>query len=114
MVPHTSRIADYYSASSLFVFTSRMEGFGMVLLEAMSFGLPCISFDCPSGPRDIIDEGKNGFLIPCYDKELFAEKICQYIMSNRGDKQKLGQGATRKVENWDNRAILEQWKDIFK
>lgn len=114
LVPNTSRIADYYSASSLFVFTSRMEGFGMVLLEAMSFGLPCISFDCPSGPRDIIDDGKNGFLIPCYDKELFAEKICQYIMSNSDDKQKLGQGATRKVENWDNRAILEQWKDIFK
>lgn len=114
MVPHTSRIADYYSASSLFVFTSRTEGFGMVLLEAMSFGLPCISFDCPSGPRDIIDDGKNGFLISCYDKELFAEKICQYIMSNSDEKQKLGQGATRKVENWDNRAILEQWKDIFK
>ncbi|HEM5166088.1 TPA: glycosyltransferase family 4 protein [Streptococcus suis] len=114
MVPHTSRIADYYSASSLFVFTSRMEGFGMVLLEAMSFGLPCISFDCPSGPRDIIDDGKNGFLIPCYDKELFAEKICQYIMSNSDDKKKLGYEAIKKVENWDNRAILEQWKDIFK
>ncbi|HFI0047394.1 TPA: glycosyltransferase family 4 protein [Streptococcus suis] len=113
MVPHTSRIADYYSASSLFVFTSRMEGFGMVLLEAMSFGLPCISFDCPSGPRDIIDEGKNGFLIPCYDKELFAEKICQYIMSTSDDKKKLGYEAIKKVENWDNNQIIKKWTSIF-
>ena len=85
----------------------------MVLLEAMSFGLPCISFDCPSGPRDIIDDGKNGFLIPCYDKELFAEKICQYIMSNRGDKQKLGQEAIKKVKNWDNNQIIKKWISIF-
>ncbi|MGQ7330381.1 glycosyltransferase family 4 protein [Streptococcus suis] len=113
MVPQTSRIADYYSASSLFVFTSRMEGFGMVLLEAMSFGLPCISFDCPSGPRDIIDDGKNGYLIPCYDKELFAEKICQYIMSNSADKKKLGYEAIKKVENWDNNQIIKKWTSIF-
>ncbi|HFU3800795.1 TPA: glycosyltransferase family 4 protein [Streptococcus suis] len=114
LIPHTSHISEYYSNSSLFVFTSRMEGFGMVLLEAMSFGLPCISFDCPSGPRDIIDDGKNGYLIPCYDKKLFADKICDYIMCSNEEKLKLGDESLRKVKNWDNNQILNQWKNIFK
>lgn len=61
--PATKNIESIYRKASLFLFTSRMEGFGMVLLEAMSFGIPCISFDCPSGPRDIIKNNKNGFLI---------------------------------------------------
>lgn len=114
LIPHTSHIAEYYSNSSLFVFTSKMEGFGMVLLEAMSFGLPCISFDCPSGPRDIIDDGKNGYLIPCYDKKLFADMICDYMMCSNEEKLMLGDEALRKVKNWDNNQILNQWKNIFK
>ena len=55
--------------------TSHSEGFGMVLLEAISFGLPCISYDCPSGPRDIIENDVNGYLVPMDDFEALKSYI---------------------------------------
>lgn len=113
MIPHTNRIAEYYKNAELFVFTSKMEGFGMVLLEAMSFGAPCVSFDCPSGPRDIVKDSENGYLIPCYDEELFVERICQFITKESEDKKKMQQGATDTILNWDNEKIINSWLDLF-
>lgn len=112
-VPHTTQIKDYYKKAALFAFTSKMEGFGMVLLEAMSFGVPCISFDCPSGPRDIIKDGKNGFLIPCYDVEQFKKMIVKYIRLSDLDRQRFGQGATDTIQQWSNKHIIEQWTNLF-
>ena len=113
LIPHTKHIAQYYQNAELFVFTSKMEGFGMVLLEAMSFGVPCISFDCPSGPRDIIKDNKNGYLIECYDEQAFAKKICEYMNFTREQKQFLSKGALETVNNWDNQRIINQWKMLF-
>ena len=113
MIPHTSNIKEYYNNAELFVFTSKMEGFGMVLLEAMSFGVPCISFDCPSGPRDIIEDNRNGYLIPCYDEKLFAEKICEYIQKNNELKEKMQQEAIDTIRNWNNDNIIQKWLSLF-
>lgn len=113
MIPHTSNIKEYYNNAELFVFTSKMEGFGMVLLEAMSFGIPCISFDCPSGPRDIIEDNRNGYLIPCYDEELFAEKICDYIQKSSELKEKMQQEAIDTIRNWNNDNIIQKWLSLF-
>ena len=63
LLPATKNIDSIYRQASFFAFSSRFEGFGLVLLEAMSYGIPCLAFDCPSGPRDIIDDGINGFLV---------------------------------------------------
>ncbi len=112
-VPHTTQIKDYYKNAALFAFTSKMEGFGMVLLEAMSFGVPCISFDCPSGPRDIIKDGKNGFLIPCYDVDKFKKTIVKYIQLSDLDRQRFGQGATDTIQQWSNEHIIEQWTNLL-
>lgn len=114
MIPHTPNISKYYNNAELFVFTSKMEGFGMVLLEAMSFGVPCISFDCPSGPRDIINDGENGWLIPCYDEQLFATKICTYIEKQAEDKNRMKRAAHQTILAWDNQKIIHSWLELFK
>ena len=113
MIPHTPKICDYYRDAELFAFTSKMEGFGMVLLEAMSFGVPCISFDCPSGPRDIIENNKNGMLVECYNSSLYAEKIIHYINSTKEEKMMMSRASQDKVKNWDNKAIIEKWVALF-
>ncbi|WP_394405153.1 glycosyltransferase [Streptococcus sp. 20-1249] len=113
-IGHTRAIADYYRQAELFVFTSKMEGFGMVLLEAMSFGVPCISYDCPSGPRDIVVEGQNGFLIPPGDINLFAKKIVDFMTSDVKKKEALRQSALDTIKKWDNEKILEKWFSLFR
>lgn len=72
-------IEEYYKKSSMFVLTSRYEGFGLVLTEAKAYGLPCISFKCKAGPSEIIQDNINGFLISTFDIEAMAKKICNLI-----------------------------------
>lgn len=109
----TSHIEKYYEKASIFSFTSRMEGYGMVLTEAMSYGLPCISFDCPSGPRDIITDSEDGYLISCFDIEEYSNKLYD-LMLNDNKRLSFSKNALKKIENWDNIGIIEKWKDIFK
>lgn len=75
----TPEISHEYATSSMCVVTSYFEGFSLVLLEAMRHGVPCIAFDCPSGPRHIINDAYNGFLVYDGDIKLFAERLCQLI-----------------------------------
>jgi glycosyltransferase involved in cell wall biosynthesis len=75
----TSNIEEDYKEAAMFVMTSRMEGLPMVLLEAKSFNLPIVSFDIETGPNEIIEHNKNGFLVEKYDTKLMAEKICELI-----------------------------------
>jgi len=70
-----------YAESEIFVIPSRSEGFPNALVEAMVAGLACVSFDFTAGPRDIIDDGKNGYIVPKEDTDAFAEKI-QYLIDN--------------------------------
>lgn len=114
LIPHTSKIEEYYREAELFVFTSKMEGFGMVLLEAMSYGIPCISFDCPSGPRDIINNEVNGFLVPCYDKSKFSNYIYKYVTSDQSIKENFSRGAKETIIQWDNNEIINKWVDVFR
>lgn len=113
LVAHTKSIENYYSKAELFLFTSKMEGFGMVLLEAMSFGVPCISYDCPSGPRDMIKDGSNGYLISPGQEDLFADKICSYILSSDEEKAEFRKQALKTISNWNNQKIIQSWESIF-
>lgn len=113
ILPARKDIQNVYKQASLFVFTSRWEGFGMVLLEAMSFGIPCISFDCPSGPRDIIKDGINGFLVENGDVNLFQAKLKEFFEMDLNKVKQLGECAFDTVKNWDNEGILANWDKIF-
>lgn len=77
----SKEIDTFYSEATIFAFTSLYEGFPNALVEAMAHGLPCISYDCPTGPADIIKDGVNGFLVRLNDKKQFQKKLNNLIDS---------------------------------
>lgn len=110
--PPRKDVEYYYKQASLFLLTSKTEGFGMVLLEAISFGLPCISFDCPSGPRDIIKDNKNGYLIKLNDDKEFEEVLFKFI--KKPDlKVKMSGESFVMSKMWDDDKLLQQWFNIL-
>lgn len=105
-------IVEKYLSSSIYVMTSRSEGFPMVLLEAMASGLPCIAYDCPSGPRAIIEEGKNGFLIEDGNINSFVEKLEQLI-EDEDLRVQFGRYAKESTKKYNIEIIMLQWKFLF-
>lgn len=110
--PTVSNIEEKYSESSLFVLSSRFEGFGMVLIEAMACGIPCVSFTCPCGPRDIVRDGEDGFLIENEDIPALAEKI-NYLIEHEDVRIRMGEKAREHIDRFRIENIALQWKNLF-
>lgn len=108
----TADIRREYLQSSIFVFSSRFEGFGMVLLEAMSCGLPVVSFDCPCGPKDIIDDGHDGILVPTGDVDQLACQLGQLIEAPKR-RQALGVAAQKKASQFTMEQLALEWQKLF-
>ena len=107
-----SNITEKYLESSIFVLSSRYEGFGMVIIEAMACGLPTVSFACPCGPKDIIKDGKDGFLVENSDIEQMAEKIC-HLIEHEDERKCMGKNARLHVERFKIENIGPQWEKLF-
>ena len=105
-------VKDEYLDSSIFVLPSRSEGFGLVVIEAMSCGLPVISFDCDNGPRNIILNGQNGYLVPPFDINEYADRIIQLIQ-NEELRLQMGKNAQHSSHKYDIDTIAIQWKKLF-
>jgi len=105
-------IMQRYKQSSILVLTSVTESFGLVIVEAMSCGLPVVAFDCPYGPGDIITDSKDGFLVKQNDVKAFTEKLC-YLMDNPSIRQRIGKEAVAASKRYDEDVIMPLWHRFF-
>ena len=105
-------VENEYINSSILVQPSRTEGFGMVLVEAMACGLPVISFDCENGPRSIISDGEDGFLIPPFEVDLFADRLVQ-LMNDDVLRKVIGEKGQSKSQLYRIDSVGVQWKQLF-
>ena len=108
----TQEIFNKYCESSIYVLSSRFEGMPMVLLEAIAFGLPLVSFDCPCGPKDIINTLKDGILVKSGDINELAEKIC-FLIENEEIRKEMGINARKNSERFKIEHIADQWRLLF-
>ncbi|MBW9276412.1 glycosyltransferase family 4 protein [Bacteroides fragilis] len=111
--PTVSDIVNKYYESSIFVLSSRFEGFGMVITEAMSCGVPPVAFACPCGPKDIIENGKNGILVQPENIDEMALQITKLIENEKARKE-MGQQANIRSHRFQMETIVEEWKELFK
>ena len=105
-------ISNKYKESSIFILSSRFEGFGLVLAEAMSTGLASVSFACPCGPKDIIKDSYDGLLCKNEDTKDLASKICELIEDKRLRKE-TGQNAANSIQRYSLENIMRQWDNLF-
>jgi Glycosyltransferase len=113
LVKPTSNIEKEYLSSSLLVMSSRYEGLPMILIEAQTFGLPIVAFDCKCGPKDVITNGVDGYIVPQGDITAFSEKIMT-IIENEDLRKKMGERAKLASKRFNEDVIMQQWITLFK
>lgn len=106
-------IQEKYIESSIYAMSSRSEGFGMVLIEAMSCGLPCVSFDCHWGPRDVITNQVDGLIVENGNIEALARGICELI-ENTEMRIRMGTNARENAKAYLPAKIVAQWDKLFR
>ena len=111
-LPSTPKIQEEYLKSSIFVMTSRYEGFPMVLLEAMAHGLPAVSYACKCGPAEIILDGKDGFLVLDGDERNFADRL-SLLMCDTALRTRMGQAAHNDIARFSEDRIMTRWREIY-
>lgn len=99
--------------ASFYIMSSRFEGFPMVLIEAQSQGLPVVSFDCPNGPSDIINNGVNGILVENQNKEQLYQAIC-YMIEYPEERKAMGKKSLENVGQYSCDRLCEKWVRLFK
>ena len=108
----TADIQKEYVNSSVFAFSSRFEGFGMVLVEAMACGLPVVSFACPCGPQDIVRNGEDGFLVANGNVDDLAQQLIK-LMADDNLRTAFAHRAYQNVQRFNMEHIALRWKSLF-
>jgi glycosyltransferase involved in cell wall biosynthesis len=112
LMGRTKRLGHAFSNASIFVLSSRREGLPMVILEAMSKGLPVVSFDCPTGPAEIVVDDYNGVLVPDGDIPALTRALRRLVEDDE-QRARLGSGALETAARYDVEAIGKQWAELI-
>lgn len=107
-----SDMPEIFASASICVMTSRYEGLPMVLLEAQAAGLPIVSFDCKCGPKDIIEEGVTGFIVPDGDISSMSRRLMQ-LMHDEKLRNIMGHKAFLNSYNYTTERVMSQWQKLF-
>jgi len=110
--PPTNRIFDCYRESDLLILTSEYEPFGLVIPEAMSCGLPVVSYRSPYGPETIITDEQDGYLVPLGNREAFIDRL-SLLMGNVKMRQEMGHRAIISSQRFSADIIMPKWKNLI-
>lgn len=108
----TKDVQSLYMNAAFVAMSSRYEGLPMTLIEAQCFGLPIVSFDCQCGPKDIIKDGIDGFLVPEGDVRGLAEKM-SCLICNEQLRKRMGSAAREASHRYDEHVVMEKWKYVL-
>jgi amylovoran biosynthesis glycosyltransferase AmsD len=108
----TREVAAFYKSASIYAMSSRYEGLPLVLIEAQSAGLPLIAFNCETGPKEVITDGYNGYLIPAFDKNTFRDKL-ETLMKDAALRQQMGRNSVVNSNTFSRTNIVTQWREIL-
>ena len=112
LLGQTKDIAHYYNKSKIFAFTSVFEGSPNALIEALHFGLPSVSTDCPTGPSELIKDGQNGYLIPINDQKQLEVRLTE-LMTDEKLREKFSLNALKSVTSFEAEPITLEWTRLF-
>lgn len=104
-------VTDELESSDLMCLTSEYEGFGIVLIEAMSKGLPVVAFEYV-GVDDIIDNGNNGYVVPFGDVDAYSEKL-KLMIESAEERERMGKNARASVEKFEKERVMAKWEELF-
>ncbi|WP_431871770.1 glycosyltransferase family 4 protein [Nocardiopsis eucommiae] len=108
----TTDMLGELSKASLLAVSSRVEGFGMTIIEAFSVGVPVVSFDCPHGPREIIDHERNGLLVPPQDTEALGAALNR-LVADRKERHRMGAEALASAADYGLADVTTQWESFL-
>jgi len=111
-LPFTEHIEENYKNASIYVMSSRFEGFALVLLEAKAFGLPIVSFDIKNGPNEIVQNGVKGYIVPAFDISIFAESL-KVLMKDDKLRAHFTDDSQRNMYQFSKDRIVANWIQLL-